>query len=102
MRTVLRFAARVIGVLFMAAAFLQWLTFDYPDINPFGGVTIFTPGAISQVLNWALVCVLATVGWGFFTYGRFRLKEPESTSAKNRKKSEKIGTHPNLKTSEVW
>ena len=79
MRTLLRLVARAIGVVFMAAAFLQWLTFDYPDVNPFGGVTIFTPGIISQVLNWVLVCVLAVIGWGFFTYGKFRLNEQNAS-----------------------
>jgi hypothetical protein len=76
MRTIFHLASRIVGVIFLAAALLQWLTFDYPDMNPFGGVTIFTPGAISQVFNWVFVVVLATIGWGFFTYGKFRLREP--------------------------
>jgi hypothetical protein len=37
---ILRFVSRAIGVALIAAAFMQWLTFDYPDINP------FWPGAI--------------------------------------------------------
>jgi len=57
----------------MSAAFLQWLTFDYPDINPFWPGAIFVPGVLSQVLNWLIICILAAVGWGFFTLGTFKL-----------------------------
>ncbi len=57
--------------MFLAAAVLQWLLFEYPDINPFAA-NIFTPGIISQVLNWLIVVVLATIGWGFFTRWSFK------------------------------
>lgn len=77
MKTMLRLVARVIGVTLMAAAFLQWLSFDYPDVNPFWPGAIFAPRMLSQVANWLLVCVLATVGWGFFTYGKFKLEKRE-------------------------
>lgn len=70
----LRFISRVIGVVIMAAAFLQWITFDYPDFNPFWPGAIFVPGVLSQVLNWLIVCVLAVIGWVFFTLGQFKLR----------------------------
>ena len=66
-------------MVFLTAAVLQWLTFEYPDINPFSA-SIFTPGAISQVLNWVIVVVLATIGWGFFTLWRFRLSEKDEST----------------------
>lgn len=69
MKSLLRGVAKVVGVLFMAAAALQWLTFDYPNVNPFWPGAIFAPGVLSQVLNWVVVCVLATIGWGLFTLG---------------------------------
>lgn len=74
MGAILRFFSRAIGVVLMAAAFIQWLTFDYPDVNPFWPGAIFVPGVLSQVLNWLIVCILATVGWGFFTLGQFKLR----------------------------
>jgi heme A synthase len=73
MSAILRFLSRVIGVVLLAAAFLQWVTFDYPDVNPFRPGAIFAPGMLSQVLNWLLVCVLGTIGWGFLTLWKFRL-----------------------------
>ncbi len=73
MKALLRWAAQLTGVLFMAAAFLQWLTFDYPDINPFWPGATLAPGMLSQVFNWAVVCVLAAIGWGLFTLGKFTL-----------------------------
>ena len=80
MKTILRILARIVGSVLMAAAFLQWLTFDYPNVNPFGLGTIFAPGMLSQVLNWLLVCILATVGWEIFTFGKFRLEQSPNTS----------------------
>lgn len=74
LKAIARLVARVVGTVFMAAAVLQWLTFNYPDINPFWPGAVFASGLLSQVLNWLLVCVLATIGWGFFTYGKFKLK----------------------------
>ena len=73
MAATLRFLSRAIGVVLMVAAFLQWLTFDYPDFDPFWPVAIFVPGVLSQVLNWLIVCILAVVGWGFFTLWTFKL-----------------------------
>lgn len=73
MKAMLRMLARAIGAGFLALAVWQWISFDYPDINPFKFGAIFAPGAISQVLNWLIVCVLGTIGWGFFTLGRFKL-----------------------------
>jgi len=70
---ILRFVSRAIGVVLIAAAFIQWITFDYPDINPFWPGAIFVPGMLSQVLNWLIVCILATIGWGFFTLWQFKL-----------------------------
>lgn len=72
---VLHIVAKVVGALFMVAALLQWLTFDYPNVNPFFPGAIFAAGMLSQVLNWVLVCILATIGWGFFTLGKFKLED---------------------------
>ena len=80
MKPILHVLARIIGAAFMVAAFLQWLTFDYPDVNPFRPGAIFAPGMLSQVLNWLLVCVLAIVGWGLFTFGKFKLERSPNTS----------------------
>jgi len=81
MRLIIGVIAQVVGVLFMVAAFLQWATYDYPDFNPFAGVSIFTPGVLGQVLNWLIVVVLATIGWTLFSYGR---KSGESGKGGNR------------------
>ena len=59
----------------MAIAFFQWLTFDYPDINPFYPGAILMPGVMSTILNWLFVCILLTIGWGIFTQGKFKLNE---------------------------
>ena len=77
MKALLRAIARIIGIAFMVAAFLQWITFDYPDVNPFWPGAIFAPGMLAQVLNWLIVCILATIGWGFFTHGKFKLEKSE-------------------------
>lgn len=73
MKFLLRGIAKAIGIVFMFLAFLQWVTFDYPDVNPFWPGAIFAPGMASQILNWGVVCILAVVGWGFFTLGKFKL-----------------------------
>ena len=69
-RTATRLASRIVGALLMAAAFLQWITFSYPDVNPFWPGAIFVPAMLSQVLNWLVVAVLGAAGWGLFTFGR--------------------------------
>jgi len=40
--------------LFLVAAFLQWITYEYPDVNPFAFGAIFPPGMLSQLFNWTL------------------------------------------------
>lgn len=82
-KLIFRAFAKIIGVVFMVAAFLQWITFDYPDVNPFLPGAIFAPGMLSQVLNWLIVCVLATVGWGFITLGKFKLRDSSEKSSAN-------------------
>ena len=72
---ILKISSKIIGIGFMLLAFLQWITFDYPDVNPFRPGAIFAPGMISQIFNWFFVCILGTIGWGFFTVGKFKLEE---------------------------
>jgi hypothetical protein len=53
---------RGIALLFLAFAFAQWITFDYPDVNPFYPGAIFAPGMIGQLVNYLIVCGLAGIG----------------------------------------
>ena len=62
MKTVSTIGLRLAGGGFLLAAFLQWLTFDYPDTNPFAPGAIFAPGMLSQLFNWIFVCLLGTTG----------------------------------------
>ena len=55
-----------IGILFIVLAILQWVSFDYPDVNPFIPGAIFAPGMLSQLVNFAIVVGLASIGIGFF------------------------------------
>ena len=80
MKNIFKVLSKIIGIIFIATAFLQWITFDYPDINPFWFGAIFAPGMISQIFNWLFVCILATVGWGFFTLGKFKLDKSSEIS----------------------
>ena len=77
-KTLTKLASKVAGVLLMAVAFLQWITFSYPDVNPFWPGAIFVPGMLSQVLNWVVVAVLGTAGWGLFTFGHSRASKPST------------------------
>ena len=52
MIVLLHLAAKVLGIAPMVIAILQWITFDYPDVNPFWPGAMFAPGIASQVLNW--------------------------------------------------
>lgn len=61
--------AKVIGVGLMAVAFLQWITFDYPDVNPFWPGAVFAPGMLSQFVNWIIVCAIAAIGLLIFRAG---------------------------------
>lgn len=53
---------QLVGGSLIAAAFLQWVTYEYPDINPLAPAAIFAPGMLSQPFNWILVCLLGTTG----------------------------------------
>lgn len=70
MKAILSQVAKMIGILFMLLAFLQWLTFDYPDVNPFWPGAIFSLGMVSQFLNWIIVSIVGGIGWAIFTYGK--------------------------------
>ena len=70
----MKWAGRVIGTILIVAAIIQWITYDYPDVNPFSIGAGFAPGIFGQVVNWLLIAVLAGLGWGFFTGFRFTLK----------------------------
>jgi len=72
--------SKIIGIGFMILALLQWITFDYPDVNPFWPGSIFASGMITQFFNWILVCILGAIGWGFFTLGKFNLKDSTDES----------------------
>ena len=80
MRTITRGLAKLVGTLLMIAAFIQWWTFDYPDVNPFWPGAMFAPGMFSQAVNWLVVCLLATAGWGVFTLGKFKLERRTGNS----------------------
>ncbi|OZG71772.1 hypothetical protein BTA51_19240 [Hahella sp. CCB-MM4] len=69
--------AKAFGFLLMGLAFAQWITFDYPDVNPFWSGAIFAPGMLSQFVNWIVVCVIGASGWGLFQYGRSRSSNPD-------------------------
>jgi len=75
LKKIMKMLSKIIGIIFMLLAFTQWIAFDYPDVNPFWPGAIFAPGMISQFFNWLIVCVLATIGWGFFTLWKFKLEE---------------------------
>ena len=67
---IISFVAKILGILIMAAAFLQWITFDYPDVNPFWPGAIFVPGVASQFLNWIIVSIIGSAGYALFFYGK--------------------------------
>ena len=69
-KAILSTATCVVGALLMVLAFVQWITFDYPDANPFWPGAILAPGMLSQILNWGLVCLLGASGWGCWTFGK--------------------------------
>jgi hypothetical protein len=79
MKLALALVCRLVGVVLMLAAFWKWISFDYPDVNPFSFGAAFAPGMLSQALNWILVCILATAGWGMFTLGKFRIERKKSS-----------------------
>ena len=58
-----------IGFIFMVAAFLQWITFDYPNVSPWWPGAAFAPGMGAQVVNWGIVGVLGGVGVCCFKLG---------------------------------
>ncbi|WP_027170506.1 hypothetical protein [Mesorhizobium sp. WSM3224] len=53
---------QVVGGAFLVVALLQWVTYEYPDLNPFMPGAIFAPGMLSQLFNWIFVCLLGTTG----------------------------------------
>jgi len=81
-RDILKIASKIIGIGFLLLAFIQWLTFGYPDVNPFWPGAIFAPGLISQFFNWIFVCILGAIGWGFFTLGKFKLEKSSNDPQK--------------------
>lgn len=66
----LKYISKAIGCLFFVMAFLQWITFEYPDVNPYAVGAIFAPGMLSQMLNWGFVCILGAIGGLFWSLGR--------------------------------
>ncbi len=60
--------AKLLGVLLMIAAFLKWLTYDYPNVSPWV-LPILVPGVLGQVINWVVVVVLATAGLTLWNLG---------------------------------
>jgi multisubunit Na+/H+ antiporter MnhB subunit len=79
MKAVGLWIAKGVGALFIVAAILQWLTFDYPNVSPWG-VSIFSPGMFGQFVNWIIVCVLGAVGAFLWTLGGSSSKKPDSAS----------------------
>lgn len=70
MNAIVNFVLRIVGGLFLLAAFLQWITYDYPDVSPFVPGPIFAPGMISQMFNWLFVVFLGTVGCVMIGFAR--------------------------------
>lgn len=77
----MRFLAKSSGALLVLLAFLQWITFDYPDVNPFWPGAIFAPGIFSQFLNWILVSILGAFGWLLLSYGGKTSSAQESAAS---------------------
>ncbi len=73
MRGTLELASKTIGVMIMVFSFFQWITFDYPDINPFWHGAIWQTGIETEIINWIVVSLLSVVGYGLFTLGKFGL-----------------------------
>lgn len=74
MKNALRLLSMLVGIIFIAAAVVQWATFEYPDANPIWPGAIFTPGIGSQVLNWLVVSTIGGVGVGLISLGRSKPK----------------------------
>lgn len=81
LRIVLIVISKLAGAILILLAFLQWITFDYPDVNPFWPGAIFVPGMLSQVLNWGIVVVLGAAGWTLFTIGRLRSSQKDKDNS---------------------
>lgn len=72
MKIILIGLSKLVGVVLMVLAFLQWVTFDYPDLNPFWPGAIFNPGMLFQFFNWLIVCILGASGWALFSVGKLK------------------------------
>jgi len=66
----MRIIARIVGVALIVVAVLQWITFDYPDVNSWFSLSIFTPGMPSQILNYIIVVLIAAAGAPLLSFGR--------------------------------
>lgn len=75
MRILFSLASMAIGMLLMISAFLQWITFEYPDASPFKFGFVFAEGLISQVINWVLVAIIGAIGWYLFSIGKTKWSE---------------------------
>ena len=53
---------RAIALIFFAIAFLQWITFTYPEVNPLYPGGLFTPGMLDNNINIVVVVALAGIG----------------------------------------
>ena len=73
MRATLELASKSIGVVIMVFSLFQWMTFDYPDTNPFWHGAIWQKGIETGTINLIFVSVLSVVGYGLFTLGKFGL-----------------------------
>ena len=65
---------KAVGSIVLLLAFIQWITYDYPDMNPFWPGLFFDPATVSQVINWGVVAVLGATGWGIFRAGNAKKK----------------------------
>ena len=65
--------AKTIGVIMMVFSFFQWMTFDYPDTNPFWHGAIWQMGIETETINLIFISLLSVVGYGLFTLGKFGL-----------------------------
>lgn len=54
---------RGLALVFFAFAVVQWITYDYPDVNPFFPGAILAPGMFGQFLNYLIVVALGTIGF---------------------------------------
>ncbi|MER9445604.1 hypothetical protein NKI79_30450 [Mesorhizobium sp. M0340] len=70
LNTIVNLVLQFVGGLFLLAAFLQWITFDYPDVSPYMPFAIFASGMMVQTINYPFVCLLGMIGFVMIGFAR--------------------------------